>query len=202
MPADEGKNEEVQQEETEEEQEETHRLIDPIDENDHTLGDSEALVHIVEYGDYECKACRLVHQHVDELLADRGDEIWFAFRHFPLTNIHPYALGASLAADAAERQQKFWEMHGTLFGAEGNLEIHDIIGFAQDLDLDIARFASDVADRELRRTVLHRRMQGLKSGVGGTPTFYINGLRWDGEPSVENLSAAIDIALERCEDQQ
>jgi protein-disulfide isomerase len=188
------------QENQEQEQEQTRRLVEPISDDDHTLGEETASVHIVEFGDYECQACRLVHEHVDEVLSERGDDVWFAFRHFPLTNIHPYALGASVAADAAERQDRFWEMHGTLFESDGNLEIHEIIGYAQDLGLDIGQFAADVADREMRRTILHRRMQGLKSGVEGTPTFFINSLRWDGEPSVENLSAAIDLALEHCDE--
>lgn len=188
-------------EQDQDEEGQPRRLVDPISEDDHTLGGEAAPVNIVEYGDYECKACRLVHEHVGELLSERGDSIWFAFRHFPLTNIHPYALGASLAAEAAEQQQKFWEMHGTLFESEGNLEIHEIIGYAQDLGLDIGQFASDVADKDLRRKVLHRRMQGLKSGVEGTPTFFINSLRWDGEPSIENLLAAVDLALEQCDEQ-
>ncbi|MFP3903781.1 MAG: DsbA family protein [Armatimonadota bacterium] len=175
-------------------EEEPRRLTDPIGDDDHTLGNPDANVHILEFGDYECKDCREAHEQVDALLTDRSDEIFYAFRHFPLTNVHPYALSASLAAEAAGRQEKFWEMHGTLFESDGRLEAYRLIEYAMNLNLDLARFARDLADRQLRQDILHRRMQGLKSGVAGTPTFYINTVRWDGEAIAENLSAAVDQA--------
>ncbi|MFO7947146.1 MAG: DsbA family protein [Armatimonadota bacterium] len=178
-------------------EQEPRRLIEPIGHADHTLGNPDAKVNIVEFGDYECKDCQQAHEHVDRLLADRADEIFFAFRHFPLTNVHPYALSAALAAEAAGRQEKFWEMHGTLFESQGKLEAYRLIEYARNLDLDIAQFANDLADGDLRRSILHRRMQGLKSGVAGTPTFYINNIRWNGEPTAENLSEAIDSALKQ-----
>ncbi len=180
-------------------EEEPRRLIDPIGDDDHTLGNPDANVHIVEFGDYECKDCQQAYEQADELLADRGEELFFAYRHFPLTNVHPYALSAALAAEAAGRQQKFWEMHAILFETKGKLEAYRLIEYAGDLDLDIAQFANDLADRQLRQHILHRRMQGLKSGVAGTPTFYINNIRWDGEATAENLSAAVDQALAKAD---
>ncbi len=174
---------------------EENRLQDPVSEADWPRGPSHAPVVLVEYGDYDCNACRAVHGVVERLLAEKGDHILFAFRHFPLTKPHPRALPAARAAEAAGRQGKFWEMHKAIFENPREPSDQQLAKYAAHIGLDMARFATDFADKEIEREILRRRMHGLRSGVNGTPTFYINGKRYDGEPSYESLAAAIDARL-------
>jgi protein-disulfide isomerase len=158
----------------------TPRLTVPVGQRDHTLGPRTARVTLVEYGDYECPFCGAAHQVVHELQRMLADDLRFAFRHFPLTQIHHRALGAALAAEAAGAQGRFWDMHDLLFANQQSLGSQAYVGFARTLALDMARFTRDVEQETYAPRIREDFMSGVRSGVNGTPTFFINGVRHNG----------------------
>jgi protein-disulfide isomerase len=137
---------------------------------------------ILEYGDYECPYSRLAFRQIERVERELGDGVRFAFRHFPLTRIHPNALAASLAAEAAAAQGRFWEMHDLLFHRQKALEDDDLRGYAGELGLDVARFDADrtgaVALERVRRDTAAAAASGL---VRGTPTLFIDGEMYPGD---------------------
>jgi protein-disulfide isomerase len=163
-------------------------VIEPLDEAiDHVRGPGVARL-IVDYGDYECPYSRQAFRAVERVEARLRDGVRFAFRHFPLTEIHPHALTASLAAEAAALQRRFWEMHELLFHHQHALEEDDLRGYAIELGLDVAQF-----DSERRgETALERVQRDVRSGVAsgevrGTPTLFIDGVLHRGGYDVESL---------------
>jgi protein-disulfide isomerase len=150
--------------------------IEPLDEEiDHVRGPSAARL-LVEYGDYECPYSRRAFREIERVERRLEGGLRFAFRHFPLTEIHPHALAAAAAAEAAAEQHRFWDMHETLFHRQHALKDEDIRGYAQDLGLDLELFdenrASDTVLARIRRDV----ESGLATGeVKGTPTLFVNG---------------------------
>ncbi len=168
------------------------RLQAPVTAEDHSLGPQDAPVTLVEYSDYQCPDCWRAHVEVKKLLASHGDRVRFVFRHFPLIRVHPRALPAALAAEAAARQGKFWEMHNALFDSEGALSDADINRYAQQVGLDLERFAQDLRDPAIERRIRQGRVAGKRSGVRGTPTFFVNGIRFEAPPTYEWLVAAVE----------
>ncbi len=167
------------------------RLAVPVGERDHVQGPATASVTLVEYGDYECPYCRAAVAIVKELQRVLPDELRFVFRHFPLENLHPHARRAAEAAEAAASQGKFFEMHAALFEHQTALEEEDLVRYAAALDLDLARFGADLdADTHASR-VREDFRGGVRSGVRGTPTFYLDDVRYDGVIGVRQLTATI-----------
>jgi protein-disulfide isomerase len=167
------------------------RLAVPVGEHDHVQGPASAPVTLLEYGDYECPYCGAAVAIVQELLRVLPDQLRFVFRHFPLEKLHPHALRAAEAAEAAASQGKFFEMHATLFDHQTALEDADLLRYAAELDLDPARFAGDMAGHSQLRGVREDFRSGIRSGARGTPTFYLEDLRYDGVVGVRQLIAAI-----------
>jgi protein-disulfide isomerase len=155
-------------------------LTPPIDQNDHVLGGGRALVALAEFGDYECPFCGRAHMMMKAALQRMAEHVVFAFRHFPLAQAHPHAWPAALAAEAAGAQGRFWPMHDTLFENQDALENDDLLAYADDLGLDMGRFAADMKDGTHRAKVRSDFHSGVRSGVNGTPTFFIDGQRFDG----------------------
>jgi protein-disulfide isomerase len=170
------------------------KLVMPVGPRDHIEGPPTAPVTLVEYGDYECRHCGAAHSIVQELQQLLGDELRFVFRHFPLTNIHPRAEGAAEAAEAAGVQGRFWQMHHLLFENQDALDMLHIMQFAEALGLDQARFAHEIDTGLHRERVREDFMSGVRSGVNGTPTFFINGFRHDGGWQLNSLLYAIEHA--------
>jgi protein-disulfide isomerase len=170
------------------------RLVPPLDEGDHTLGPEAAPVTLVEYGDYECPFCGAAQPNVKAVLRIAGDRILFAFRHFPLSEIHPHAALAAEAAEAAGAQGQFWRMHDLLFANQRALEAPDLLRYADAIGLELARFAADLEEHRYRRVVREHFVSGLRSGVNGTPTFFVNGLRHDGGYDVQSLLSGVALA--------
>jgi protein-disulfide isomerase len=164
----------------------------PITETDHVLGTPGAPVAVVEYGDYQCPYCAAAHPVVAELLQMRAPVIEFAFRHFPLTNVHEHAEYAAEAAEAAGAQGNYWGMHDWLFDHQKQLQPKFVTAAAEEMGLDPALFTQALAGRQFHSKVQHDFMTGLRSGVNGTPTFFINGVRHDGAASLDELVAAVD----------
>ena len=180
------------------------RLTLPVGERDHVRGPATASVTLLEYGDYECPYCRAAVAIVDELQRVLPDQLRFVFRHFPLENIHRHARRAAEAAEAAASQGRFFEMHATLFDHQTALEDADLLRYASELDLDIARFGADLDAHAHARRVQEDFRSGVRSGVRGTPTFYLDDDRYDGVIGVRQLVAAIrrlhpDLVDERLE---
>ena len=151
-------------------------MMDRLDEAvDHVRGDPEGRL-IVEYGDYECPYSRAAFRQIERVEAELGDGMRFAFRHFPLTDIHPHALAASAAVEAAELQGSFWEMHDLLFRRQKALEDDDLRRYAAEVGLDVERFETDRAGAGVRARIRRDVESGLATGeVHGTPTLFIDG---------------------------
>jgi protein-disulfide isomerase len=153
-------------------------------------------VTLVEYGDYECPYCGAAQPAVRELLELAGDDVRFAYRHFPLSQIHPHAFQAALAAEAAGAQGAFWPMHELLYANQDRLGPRDLLLYAQSLQLDVARFAADLEQRTYEPRVREHFLSGVRSGVNGTPTFFVNGVRHNGGYDLPSLVEAIREAAE------
>jgi protein-disulfide isomerase len=167
-------------------------LTNPVNDKDHASGNNGAFVTLVEYGDFQCPNCKDAYPVIKEVQKREGDKLRFVFRNFPLSSIHAYATHASYAAEAAGKQGKFWEMHDMLFENQNALEDDDLISYAKVLNLDIEQFKKDIASEEIAKKVREDFVGGAKSGVNGTPTLFINGIRFDGPCEVENIIEAIE----------
>ena len=172
----------------------TARLTLPVSERDHAQGPATAPVTLVEYGDYQCPYCGRAHPIVKELQRRLGDQLRFVFRHFPLTQSHAHAQQAAEAAEAAAAQGQFWEMHDALYEHQRTLDAAHLAQFAQDLGLDTDRFNREMAGHVHAERVREDFMSGVRSGVNGTPTFFINGVRHDGSYDLQTLLAALQKA--------
>ncbi|HRX44094.1 MAG TPA: DsbA family protein [Candidatus Dojkabacteria bacterium] len=168
------------------------KLIIQPNNKDHIQGNEKSNVTLVEYGDFECPYCGEAYPIVKEIQKIKGDVLRFVFRNFPLSEMHPYALHAAYAAEAAGKQHKFWEMHDILFENQENLEDKNLRLYAEKLSLDIDQFTNDMNSDEVAKKVQEDIMGGIKSGVNGTPTFFINGLRFDGSHKLDSLLKAIE----------
>ncbi|HYB30516.1 MAG TPA: DsbA family protein [Solirubrobacteraceae bacterium] len=166
--------------------------LQPLEEAvDHVRGPKGARVILV-YGDYECPYTRRVYREIERVEAELGEGVRFAFRHFPLTEIHPHALAASLAAEAAAAQGRFWEMHDMLFHRQKALEDDDLRRYADELGLDPVRFDRDRAGEAALERVERDYRSGLESGqVLGTPTLFIDGAVHEGAFDAATLVAAL-----------
>ncbi len=163
--------------------------VDPA--RDHVLGPADAAVTLVEYGEYECRYCKEADLVIAHLLEAHPDDVRLVFRHFPQRAVHEHALGAAVAAEAAGRQGRFWELHAALARTKKPLEEHVVLDLARRLDLDLDRFAADLAEPALRERVEEDLRSGVASGVNGTPTFFLNGVRYDDDVEEAELEAAV-----------
>jgi protein-disulfide isomerase len=175
----------------------TAALTMPVsDDRDHIQGPAEAAVTLVEYGDYECPYCGAAYPIIKEIQARMGDRLRFVFRNFPITTSHPHAEHAAEAAEAAATQGRFWEMHDLLYENQQSLEDQHLHGYAERLGLDIEPFDRQLAEHVHADRVHEDFISGVRSGVNGTPTFYINGARHDDSYDLETLLAALERAPE------
>jgi protein-disulfide isomerase len=176
---------------------ETSMLVLPVSEKrDHILGPANAAVTLVEYGDFECPHCGAAHPVLKELVAQLGDHFRLVFRHFPLAQIHPHAEMAAEAAEAAGAQGRFWEMHDALFENQDALEEDNLVEYAEKLGLKVPRFTLELTEHTYLNRVREDFGSGVRSGVNGTPTFFIDGRRHDGAWDFESLAAAITAEAE------
>ena len=155
-------------------------LTPPVSERDHIAGPDDAPVTLVEYGDYECPYCGMAHPVVKRAQRELGKQLRFVFRNFPLAEAHPHAQIAAQAAEAAGAQGRFWEMHDMIFEHQDALEVKDLLGYAASLGLDAEQIARDLEAGTYVKRVKEDFRSGVKSGVNGTPTLFVNGARYDG----------------------
>jgi protein-disulfide isomerase len=171
-------------------------LVPPLGPDDHLQGSEDARVQLVEYGDYQCPFCRRAHAVVSELVKELGPAMVYAWRHFPLTQAHPHAALAAEAAEAAAAQGHFWDMHNELFRHQDQLGPRLPRYLATRLRLDLGRFDEDLRSGHLRERVRRDFMSGVRSGVAGTPGFFIDGRRHDGSWDLETLRHSLRARLE------
>jgi protein-disulfide isomerase len=164
------------------------------DERDHIQGPSDAPVTLLEYGDYQCPYCGAAYPIIKDVQARMGDRLRFVFRNFPITTAHPQAEQAAEAAEAAGVQDRFWPMHDLLYENQRHLADEDLLRYAGQLGLDVDSFGHDLAEHVHAARVHNDFMSGVRSGVNGTPTFYINGVRHDDSYDVDTLLAALNRA--------
>jgi protein-disulfide isomerase len=167
-------------------------LTVPVSNRDHVQGPAEAAVTLVEYGDYECPYCGAAYPIIKEVQARMGERLRFVFRNFPITTSHPHAEQAAEAAEAAAAQGKFWPMHDLLYENQKRLRDEDLRAYGEQLGLEVERFHRELAEHVHAERVREDFMSGVRSGVNGTPTFYIDGARHDDAYDVETLVAALE----------
>jgi protein-disulfide isomerase len=167
----------------------------PIGEDDHVIGRADAPVTFLEYGDYQCPHCQAAQPVVAGLVRHYAGDLRFAYRHFPLVTIHAYAKPAAESAEYAGSRGRFWEMHEALFANGQRLSIPTLLLLADQLGLEAAALREALATGSFAHKVERDFASGVRSGVNGTPCFFINGRRFDGAYDAMSLAAAIDSAL-------
>jgi len=170
-------------------------LTMPVAEDrDHIQWPADATVTLVQYGDYECPYCGAAYPIIKQVQARMGARLRFVFRNFPITTSHPHAEMAAEAAEAAGAQGMFWQMHDLLYENQRHLLDQDLRAYAEELGLDLELFDKELAEHVHAARVHEDFLSGVRSGVNGTPTFYINGTRHDDSYDVEPLLVALERA--------
>lgn len=156
------------------------KLVIPVSARDHSQGAPNAPLTVVQYGDFQCPHCALAYRDVSEIANELRDSLRFVFRHFPLTQIHPHAQRAAEAAEAAASQDRFWAMAALLYDNQEQLDDDSLARYARKANLDPKRFKKELYSGVHAARVRADFLGGVRSGVNGTPTFFINGERYEG----------------------
>jgi protein-disulfide isomerase len=166
--------------------------------SDHIRGSINAPITIVEYGDYECPYTGMAYPIVRNIMKQFGDQIYFVFRNFPLNDIHPHAQHAAEAAEAAAAQDKFWQMHDYLFEHQKALDDNHLLEYAQKVGLvDIDKFKKEMSEHVYAPIINKSLKAGIDSGVEGTPTFFVNGVRYEDSWDLDTFSSFLKRNLPR-----
>ena len=169
--------------------------VTKVTADDHVLGQADAPVTVLEYGDYECPYCRGAARDVNEMLARYPDTVRFVFRNFPIVQLHPHAEQAAEAAEAAGAQGKFWEMYELLLQPSSRLDLAALLDCGADLGLDLGRFREEITVRAYAAKIERDIQAGIRDGVNATPKFYVDGERIDGKLPLEGLEDTIRAAV-------
>ena len=171
------------------------KLKPAVNSKDHFQGNENAAIELVEYGDYQCPHCGRAYPIIKSIQEKMGDDLKFVFRNFPLAQIHPNAVHAAIATEAAALQNKFWEMHDFIFEHQSREDDSSLIRYATFLKLNVQQFETDFEKQELAQKVDDDFESGVRSGVNGTPSFFINGEKyngdWDEEPFLAHLKTLL-----------
>lgn len=171
------------------------KLKPAVNSKDHFQGNENAAIELVEYGDYQCPHCGRAYPIIKSIQEKMGDDLKFVFRNFPLAQIHPNAVHAAIATEAAALQDKFWEMHDFIFEHQSREDDSALVRYATVLKLNVQQFEADFEKQELAQKVDDDFESGVRSGVNGTPSFFINGEKyngnWDKEPFLKHLQSLV-----------
>lgn len=180
------------------------QLVVPVTKKDHIRGNIDAPVMLVEYGDFECPYCGEAYPIIQSIRKEEGDTLCFVYRNFPLTEVHPHAMDAACAAEAAGKQgeDKFWQMHDILFENQDALRDENLMEYAKEIGLAMKLWTKDFQSDAIRQRVEDDFLGGVRSGVNATPTLFINNVRYDGEPDFDSLLAAIHATPRKHKGQQ
>ena len=169
----------------------------PISDKDHLVGRPDAPIILLQYGDFECPFCGSAYPMIKRLQESLDDDMCFVYRHFPVSTKHKHARKAAEAAEAAGAQNAFWQMHDILYEHQDALSDNDLVKYASGIVKDIARFKEELFSSKYGPAVQEDFMSGVKSGVNGTPTFFINGQRYNGPNNYSDLYSALIKKLGR-----
>ncbi len=167
------------------------RLTPPVSDIDHIQGPASTPLTLVEYGDYQCPYCGEAYPILKKIQQSFGKKLRIVFRNFPLSNVHPMAFPAAVAAEAADRQGRFWEMHDMIFENQDELSETALFQFGKALGLDLNVFKTDIQDKTISEKVEADFESGIRSGVNKTPSLFINGHLYNGDYEYETLRAAL-----------
>jgi protein-disulfide isomerase len=173
------------------------QLVVPVGPDDHVEGSDDAAITIVEYGDFQCPYCGQAYPIVKRLQSDFGDSLRLVFRNMPLTNVHPQAELAAETAEAVGLQGKFWPMHDVLFENQRDLSGPALLRYVEDVGADLSQVANALNDGVVQKRVKDDVESGIRSGVNGTPTFFVNGERYDGSWDYESFHAYLQDVLDQ-----
>lgn len=162
-------------------------LKPPVSTGDHHQGNPSAPIVLLEYGDYACPYCGEAYPVIEKIKETLGDKLSFVFRYFPLEAVHPNANNAALAAEAASKQGKFWQMHDLLYINQDKLEWDGLVAMADTIGLDLVKFEADIKSGQLQDKIDDDLESGLRSGVNGTPSFFVNGEKYNGDWAYEEF---------------
>jgi protein-disulfide isomerase len=164
------------------------------EQTDHYKGNLDAPVQLLEYGDFQCPHCGAAHPMLKKIEETFGSSLLFIFRHFPLSESHPYAKIAAIASEAAAEQGSFWKMFDLIFENQNSLSKQMLLILAKSLHLNIKDFQKSLSDPGIAAKVDSDFESGIFSGVNGTPSFYINSQKYNGPYTYEGLSLALEMA--------
>jgi len=171
------------------------KLNNPVTERDHASGPATAPVTFVEYGNFECIHCGRAYPVIKQVRKLLGDDLRFVFRHFPTVQTHPHSLRAAEASEAAGAQEKFWQMHDELFTHQAALEDRHLSRYAKRIGLNLERFTSDMTRNSFLREIEAEYQRSVfDEHITGTPTIYLNGIRYTGATDLESLLRAIKLS--------
>lgn len=174
------------------------KLTLPVSHRDHIQGeDTAAPLTLLEYGDYECPYCGQAYPIIKQVQKHFGSKLRFVFRNFPVSQIHPHAQHAAEVAECAATQNKFWEMHDYLYEHQQALDDKHLEKYASELALDLARFKNDMSIHVHAARVREDFLSGVRSGVNGTPTFYIDNIRYNGSWDLETLLETLKSVIKK-----
>jgi protein-disulfide isomerase len=173
------------------------KLTLPVSLRDHIQGKDTSPLTLLEYGDYECPYCGQAYPIIKQVQKHFGSKLRFVFRNFPVSQIHPHAQHAAEAAECAATQNKFWEMHDYLYEHQQALDDQHLEKYASELALDLARFKNDMSMHVHAARVREDFLSGVRSGVNGTPTFYIDNTRYNGSWDLETLLETLRSAIKK-----
>lgn len=156
------------------------KLKPAVNDEDHIQGRQGAVIELVEYGDYQCPHCGRAYPILKQIQREMGDDLKLIFRNFPLAESHPDAVNAAISAEASALQGKFWEMHDILFEHQDRLGIVDLFAYAKQVGLSLEQFKEDIQKESLAARVDQDIESGIRSGVNGTPSFFLNGEKYEG----------------------
>lgn len=172
------------------------QLSIPVGPDDHSIGALDAKLTVVEYGDYQCPYCGQAYPIVEQLRTDFADSMRFVFRNLPLADVHPHAEAAAEVAEAVGLQGKFWEIHDALYENQHDLSASALLRYVEEVGADVNSATKDIADGGPRRRVEADFEGAVRSGANGTPTFFVNGVRYDGSWLYEPFSEFLTNVLE------
>jgi protein-disulfide isomerase len=175
------------------------KLTLPVSHRDHIQGEDTAPVTLLEYGDYECPYCGQAYPIIKQVQKYFGPKLRFVFRNFPVSQIHPHAQHAAEAAECAATQNRFWEMHDYLYEHQQALDDKHLEKYASELGLDLTRFKNDMSEHVHAARVREDFLTGVRSGVNGTPTFYIDNTRYNGSWDLETLLGTLRSAINKAQ---
>lgn len=167
-------------------------LKDPVSDHDHIQGKKNAHITLVEYGDYECPYCGQAYPIIKQVQEYFGPELRFVFRNFPLTEVHPLAKPAALIAEYAGSEGLFWKMHDLIYENQANLSLELLFELGESLGLSLAKLTAALENDIFEKKIQNDFIGGVRSGVNGTPTLFINGNRYQGLTEFEDLVSAIN----------